>query len=260
MGPLFRFAPLFLLTGIAYAQTTAKAAEPDQLVRQGAPGPFFLSARRATAQDGSILWSAFDEDTRFLLRHTIDSERSRDANASSVGVASSTPCAIAMVNSSMGSARRLSEEALTAGAIYRGTVSTLTPGFEFYVPVSVVGIEITKTIRVEAGFPGKGRILVMHPYADFTIGGTRFCNAASANSAPHIGDEVLLFADVAPIDTSRTFLSIAIQQLFLQRSGQLIVSEYLHDPSIRATTLDELEQQILLLPGPDPSRRSQLRP
>ena len=238
---------LMFLTSAAQSQpTTPSSVGPDQLTRDGAPGPFFISARQATDTDGNVRWSVFDEGTRTVLRGRVDAERPRTVNASGASATGSSPCAVAAISPSHlpAPARSLNDLITNAGAIYRGVVTDLTPGFELVRPVTLVGIDIGKLLRAGPGFPRSGRILVIHPYADFMIGSTRFCNAASEASAPHIGDHVILFAYVAPTDTSHSFLLTTSEQLFSERDHKLMVPQYLHDPTISATTLEELEREI----------------
>lgn len=242
---------VFLIAVVAQSQPSTSASGPDQLVNSGAPGPFFISAQHVTGKDGNVRWSEFDEATIFNLRGG-GTQRSGKVMAAAVPAASSGPCAVAIISSSdSGPGRSLKDFVRDAEAIYRGVVSSLTPGFELGRPVTVVGIDIGKIIRAERGFPTDGRVLVIHPYADFKIGDTRFCNAASATSAPHLGDQVILFAHQPPMDSSRSFLLTPAEQLFVERDNRLIVPQYLKDPSITATTLYELERRIV---SPVPSR------
>jgi hypothetical protein len=236
---------LLLLTVAAESQA-APSPGPDHLARQGASGPFFISARNATDTDGNVRWSAFDQGTSMYLRSRLDAERSRKSSAGAASTAGSGPCAEAIISSSHLSAptRSLDDLVTNARAIYRGVVSSLTPGFETSRPVTVVGIDIASAVRTSAGFPATGRVLIIHPYADFKIGDARFCNAASEDSAPQIGDHVILFAYEPALDTSQTFLVTTPEQLFIERDNKLIVPQYLKDPSITASTLEQLERRI----------------
>ncbi len=247
---------LSLLTAAAESQP-APSPGPDQLARLGASGPFFISARSATDTDGKVRWSAFDQGTSLYLRSRVDAERARRSSAGADSSANPGPCAVAVISSPHLSAptRSLDDLITNARAIYRGVVSSLTPGFETSRPVTVVGIDIAKAIRTGAGFPAAGRVLVIHSYADFKIGDARFCNASSEHSAPQIGDHVILFAYEPALDTSRTFLVTTPEQLFLERDHRLIVPQYLEDPSIKATTLEQLERRIVgSAPSHEPGR------
>src|ERR1041384_7267392 len=162
------------------------------IARRGAPGPFFISAQYATDANGAARWSAFDPAIGAVLKK--DAERNRPG-----------PCPVSIISACHLSApaRSFRDLIVNARAVYEGTVADLTPGFEVVRPVTLVGIDIQRVIRSTDGFPTSGRILVIHPTSDFTIGGARFCNAASSTSAPLPGDRVLLFA-YEPPEAART--------------------------------------------------------
>jgi hypothetical protein len=206
--------------GAAGAQG-ARGSAPEQteiLQRSGAATPFFISARLATSESGQIRWSAFTDDNRMALKMRLD-EMDR------VGAPVSEACSTTTITFLHVSGPHRSWEELVdhAEAVYRGRVVAATPGFAFTTPETLLSVLVIDRIRLAQGFPTEGFVTILYPAADFTIGGTRFCNAGQNSPfIPAVGDEVLIFAYDRPADQSGTFLLTLPDQLIFGRDHRLI--------------------------------------
>jgi hypothetical protein len=206
----------------------ARGSAPEQietLQRLGADAPFFVSARFATDESGQIRWSAFTDDNRMALKMRLDEmDRVRRLTATS-GAPVSEACSTTTITFFHVSGPHRSWEELLehADAVYRGRVVSTTPGFQSTTPETLLSVVIIDRIRRAQGFPAEGFVTILYPAADFTIGGTRFCNAGQNSPfIPAVGDEVLIFAYDKPADQSGTFLLTLPDQLIFGRDHRLI--------------------------------------
>jgi hypothetical protein len=245
IGRLALFASLISLWTPLVA---AQEHPPDNITRQGASAPFFVSAAAATNSDGSIRWAAFNQSAQLILHMKI-ANRSQSARAEAESsTAEGCNESILTFFHVGGDVNSLDALVASAPAIYRARVVSMSQGFdEMSGPTTVLATEIVRPIRTEPGFPKAGIVYVLYPKADFRIGGVHFCNAGpNANYSPKEGDELLIFAYDRPVDTTGLFLLTRPQQLIFQRDGKLFAARPLTSDStlLHTSTLRQLELTV----------------
>jgi hypothetical protein len=96
------------------------------------------------------------------------------------------------------------ESVLNARAIVAGTIKSITSGFFYGTPGSLIELGDLEKIKVDSSYAHLSDTLYLRlPYAHFESGGVEFCRESRAGSyVPASGDRLLLFAYTAPIDVS----------------------------------------------------------
>lgn len=94
-----------------------------------------------------------------------------------------------------------------AVAIIAGTVRSITPGFFYGYPGSLVELGELDKIKLEAPYARvRDTLYIRLPYAHFISGGVEYCRETGANAyIPALGDKLLIFAYDPPSDVSGTF-------------------------------------------------------
>ena len=224
-----------LCAASVHAQTGKRpSTTPASLSRAGAAQPFFVSAESVRADNGEIRWEAFDSNVRTILQNEA---ASRKKIATSSAASTESPCDVRTISfdHSPGAAAKFDDIAASAPAVYRGRVLTVTPGFEFTTPVTLLGIEIEKVVRADSRFPTTGTVYVIYRQADFSIAGARFCNAGPIpDFAPAVGNRLLLFGFDPPIPNGN-------DRFILTRPEHLVFSHgnRLYSPFVELTNASE---------------------
>lgn len=205
----------WLLCLVALAAVAETPATPDRFTVKGAPGPFWISVSQATAG----------------------------------GIASSEPCGVFILTThqtSVGPLESWDEVAQSAGAIYLGTVTAVTAGFQGRVPASILRVEDLEVFATAPGFPREGPVYVLYPAADFNVNGKRLCNAGpDASYRPMAGDQVLIVAHDPPPDGEGRFLPTELEQLVFARGERVVVPARLrNDESRQVRTLNLLAASL----------------
>ena len=152
---------------------------------------------------------------RIIVRAASDSSVSAIATAS-------TPCAGLMLSEAdleYPAPRETMAAAVgNAHGIFVGRVDTVTPGFFFGTPGTLISLRDIITVKSDATYrPDGGHLYVRHPYAQFTSGHTTFCRENQPGSyVPAIGDRVMVFAYRPPVSDSTSFVYTTNQDLVIE--------------------------------------------
>lgn len=220
---------------------------PDRMTAPGADEPFWVSARSATV-DGHLEVSTLPPIARTVLE-----SRSRDAavSAMSAGSTGVSDCEV------LSAARHVTDRASStwrdllknAAAIYKGSVSAVTPGFYNGLPSSMLAIHINTAVRQAPGFPSAGgTVYVDYSTTEFRIGSERFCMQSPRRDGflPQAGDEVLIFAFVPPMSSNRQYLPTSDELLFFGRGQVLSIPAVLAGDSTlpSKTRINDLVKEV----------------
>lgn len=157
--------------------------------------------------------------------------------------------------------RSLSDLALHAEAIYRGTVRARDAGFIQGRLGSLLMIDIEKTIKAPEGRPVPQWLFFEYPFADFRIGERLFCLRPDRTPAvPEVGDSVLFFV-LFPPSHGLTVGSRSEEILFETAAGTLsLPSQIGADPGARGLeTLAAAEERVLQLLATDGGQKGGAR-
>ena len=109
-------------------------------------------------------------------------------------------------------------------SIVQGRIRTVELGFSFGTPSSLLGVEVSETIK---GAAPKSPFYVDYPVARFRIGPLSFCNATKGFE-PRPGDEVLFFDVAGSVDRSDVLYVPRMDQIFFQsQNGALFLPPHL---------------------------------
>jgi hypothetical protein len=249
---LTRSTRVILLLAVFLAATLRAASPvvmPDALRRSGADVPFFVSARAVTDPSGGIQWSGFaDAGTRMVLQAEVTERARRVSIAPNATESMTAPCAVRIMTfpDPSGAPKSLRELAGTAAAVYRGRVAGTAPGFNLSTPATLIAVEIAEAVRAADGFPKSGIVYVVYPAADFSVGGTRFCNAGvNGGTMPKVGDAIAVFAPSAPIDADGVVLNVGAEQIVFASGTRVMLPPGLREDrdAAAARSLDDLLQR-----------------
>lgn len=217
---------LIILALTAFGSAVA-ADLPETIALKGAKQPFWISASAATDEHGSIRWSAFDTANRHLIEAEMKRMEARAAERHVTQKTTATePCPEITLQTGGGHGLDRSWNDLRANsrAVYVGTITAARQGFLWGIVSTLYELRVEKTIRVTPGYPAGESLYFGYPAADFTLGGTRFCNAGPRHSvAPAVGDRVLLFAFDPAVDPAELFVPTKASHLFFAHDGALVV-------------------------------------
>jgi len=256
-----------LLCVLALAAAAETPAVPDRFTRQGAPSPFWISLSSAVDSHGTLRKDTvpahmYDD----IVRRIADRERrtatSVQAQMSAGEIGTLAPCGdfiITTHRTTVGPLKSWDEVAQSAAAIYLGTVTAVTPGFQGSVPTSVLRVEHLKVFRAAPGFPSDGPLYVLYPSADFSVNGRRVCNAGpDPFYRPMTGDQILIVAHDPPVDREGRFLTTEEEQAIFARGERLVIPARLRpDESRKLRSLDRLASSLVEAPrrsGAEPQR------
>jgi hypothetical protein len=207
---------------------TLLAAEPPKtiLLNSGTRPPIFISASAMFAADGTIA-EVVPKDWRPQQQRYAEIF-SRRPDEVSAFAGTSAPChGVMMVETpleSLVNRTTRNDAILNARAIVAGTIQSVTPGFFFGTPGSLVELGNLDKIKAEAPY---GRVqeslFIRLPYARFVSGGTEYCRESGpAAYAPKIGDRVLVFAYDHPMDSNGTLIYSTSSDVIVQPTGGAI--------------------------------------
>jgi hypothetical protein len=94
-----------------------------------------------------------------------------------------------------------------ARAIVAGTIKSITPGFFYGTPGSLIELENLEKIKLDSSYSGvQDRIYLRLPYARFVSENTEYCRESSPSEyIPQMGDRLLLFAYDQAINAEGNF-------------------------------------------------------
>jgi hypothetical protein len=114
---------------------------------------------------------------------------------------------------------------VNAHAIVAGTIRSVTPGFFWGSPGSLIELDNLDKIKLDALYQNLGeRLYLGLPYAQFVMNGVEYCQASGPGAyKPAVGDRLLVFAYRAPADTAGTFLYAGSREIIAQPGGGTIL-------------------------------------
>jgi hypothetical protein len=203
--------------GVATGAMAASPERPPATMSVDAKSAlFWISTAAATAPDGTVRYEIFPPGVRDIVQaHSAPSARSN---------ATAGPCEqLAIVNNDEPSVRGpFAGDTRANPGIFSGTVTAVTEGFLESVPASLLTVHIDEVLRDAAGVSVLSDVFVPYYVADFTIGGTRFCNAALPRNGveyvPQVGDRVLVRFSARPVGH---YINVQDQQLFFGHADQV---------------------------------------
>lgn len=111
-----------------------------------------------------------------------------------------------------GSGSTLTDLATYSQMIVLGTIRTVTPGFSFGIPISLLGVEVVEVLK---GAAPKSPFYVDYPVARFRIGPFSFCNLEKGFE-PRPGDEILLLDYSGTVDKDEVLYAPRLDQMLFQ--------------------------------------------
>jgi hypothetical protein len=221
----------FVRYGIALLfSVTLFAAPPPSVILSsyGAHHPIFISASAMVAADGTTA-AVVPEDWRPGVQHLgeVLSAHRRQVSASSLP--STAPCHGGMLTDEpleqYVDISTPHNRVVNAHAIVAGTIRSVTPGFFWGSPGSLIELDNLDKIKLDALYQNLGeRLYLRLPYAQFVMNGVEYCQASGPGAyKPTVGDRLLVFAYRAPADTAGTFLYAGSREIIAQPSGGTIL-------------------------------------
>lgn len=143
----------------------------------------------------------------------------------------------------LGSADTLAHLATHSRMIVRGTIRSVDVGFSFGAPTSLLGVEVSETIK---GPAPNSPLYIAYPVARFRIGPFSFCNLEKGFE-PNAGDQILLFDYSGTVDRDRVLYTPRLDQILFQgQDGALFLPSGLSEtPEVKsASTLDDVVSRL----------------
>lgn len=110
-----------------------------------------------------------------------------------------------------------------ANAIYAGTITTITPGFFDGQPASLLGVNVTESVKGAAAYKTTGGLYVPYAAANFRIGGQQFCaQPLYQNYTPQVGDRIVVYALHAPADPDGKLIHADSRDLIFESSTKTL--------------------------------------
>jgi len=197
---------------LVFSVTLFAAPPPNVIVsRTDARTPIFISVSAMVAADGTTA-AVVPKDWRVQQQRTAEVFSEHRAQASALGISSAAPCQGGMlVESPLDPLADIStphNAIVNAHAIVSGTIRSVTPGFFFGTPGSLIELDTLDKIKADALYGGlRGSLFLRLPYAQFIVGGTEYCRESGPGAyVPKVGDRLLVFAYGAPMDAAGTFV------------------------------------------------------
>lgn len=241
-----RVVVIFAFAGLLSAKIRG-ASPTDALTRKGGSAPFWVSAAAVIDASGNLNKQMLDAATYDQIKRTVAAQhRTSPARVSTLSAGDGPmPCPHFIINSHPTATSHhyasLEQASSDAGAVYRGTVTHIEPGFLSGMPASLLEVAITDPIKSSSGFPAGGTVYVAYPAAELAVAGQRLCNAGpNRNFSPHVGDKIVVIAHDRPIDTLGRFLPTGEDQLIFEHDRSLIVSSGLQH--VIAPELQSIDQ------------------
>jgi hypothetical protein len=139
------------------------------------------------------------------------------------------------------------ESVLNARAIVAGTIKSVTSGFFYGTPGSLIELGDLDKLKADSSYAHVSDTLYLRlPYAHFESGGVEFCRESRPGSyVPAPGDRLLLFAYTAPVDVSGSLVYSTSNDVIATSSANgLHIPQMLAFFGDRATTLPRIESKV----------------
>jgi hypothetical protein len=248
-----RHAILGILVLMCVSAVTA--ATPPTVILSGSAGtPIFVAASTMFLPNG-VESNIAPEDWRVRERQNalVAKLRARD-EASAFSMARATPAlpchGVIMDETTLEeSVSRYTpgDSVLNARAIVSGTIKSVTSGFFYGTPGSLIELGDLHKIKADSSYARVSDTLYLRlPYAHFESGGVEFCRESTPGSyVPATGDRLLLFAYTAPVDVSGSLVYSTSNDVIATSSANgLHIPKMLAFFGDRATTLAGIESKV----------------
>jgi len=202
---------------------TLLAAPPPSVIlsRYDDHPPLFISASAMVAADGTTA-AVVPKDWRPSMQRLAEVIAENRSQVSAFSLSSAASCQGGMLSEE--SPQELVDASTQHGAIANakaiviGTIRSVTPGFFFGSPGSLIELENLNKIKADALYSGLRENLYLRlPYAQFVTGGVEYCReSGSGKYVPRVGDRLLVFAYGAPVDTAGTFVYTTSRDVIAQ--------------------------------------------
>lgn len=218
----------FWLIAVVHFSVTVSAAEPPAVILSGTGNhPLFIAASAMVAADGTTA-SVVPEDWRVQREQLAQVLPKHIADVSAFGTISAVPCHGAMLLETPleplldRTTRR--NAIMNAHAIVAGRIRSVTPGFFFGTPGSLIELDSLDKITVDAAYSRvRDRLYIRLPFAKFVSGGTEYCRESGPGAyVPKVGDRLLVFAYDYPMDAAGTLVYSTSNDVISQPSGGAI--------------------------------------
>jgi len=180
------------------------------------------------AADGTTA-AVVPEDWRPGLQHLGEVLSGHQRQVSAFGIPSTAPCHGGMLTDEpleqFVDISTPHNRVVNAHAIVAGTIRSVTPGFFWGSPGSLIELDNLDKIKLDVLFTHLGEILYLRlPYAQFVMNGVEYCRTSGPTEyKPTVGDRLLVFAYRAPSDAAGTFLYAGSREVIAQPSGGSIL-------------------------------------
>jgi hypothetical protein len=116
----------------------------------------------------------------------------------------------------------LHDSIANARVIVTGTIKSVTPGFFYGDPASLIELSDLDKIKLDASYSSvRDSIYLRLPYAQFVSGETEYCRESGPGSyVPHAGDRLLVFAYDKPLDVDGTLIYSTSGDVIAQSSDE----------------------------------------
>lgn len=189
----------------------------------------------AVRSDGVPLWVAGSTafDTAGNLRDDLFSPPTR-ARLHQLRDLNPRDCTYAAVAPSLEIHERLDslhDLASSATSVLAGTVADAEAGFYDGTPGTLFAIDVNTALKRKEGVPSNGTIYLFVGVGEIATPRGRICGrGARGTPVPTVGDEVMFFAHLTPLDAAgRIFAVDPRKALFLQSKTELVVPPALMD-------------------------------
>jgi len=192
----------------------------------GTARPIFIAASAMVTADGTPS-AIVPEDWRLQQqRHAAMISRlamQRPAEASALGMSTAAlPCrGVMMYESSLEplvDRASLHDAVANARAIVAGTIKSITPGFFYGFPGSLIELDHLDRIKLDASYSAvRETIYIRLPYAHFESGGAEYCRESGPGFyVPRAGDRLLVFTYDRPLDPDGTLIYSTSSDVIVQ--------------------------------------------
>lgn len=193
--------------------------------------PIFIAGSSMYSANGELSavvpqdWRAQQQQLATMMARCGSAHNQSMSTAHTSSSALTEPCGGAMIAESSRESlvSRDSRQASIANAvaIVAGTVKSITPGFFYGYPGSLIELRELDKIKLEAPFARvRDTLFIRLPYAHFISGGVEYCRETGANAyIPALGDQLLIFAYDPPSDVSGTFVYTTSSDVIAQSGG-----------------------------------------
>ena len=134
----------------------------------------------------------------------------------------------------------------SAKGIFLGRIDSITPGFFFASPGSLLELVDVRTIRgsLEYGTV-QDRVWIRHPYAHFRTGALEFCSETQKEThVPTVGEQMIVFTFDAPLDHLGTLVWATLRDVVFESERGLDVPEVLRPLAGNATSLPAMADRL----------------